>query len=160
MNQPTQDFAPHFRLARKADVAAIVATYAEDILGRDRETTAAKLDPGYLAAWEAIESDPNNEIVVAEIEGTVVGSLQVTYTPSLSYGGGWRATFENVHVVASFRNRGIGRLLVEHAIARARHRGCIRVQLTSNKVRTDAHRFYERLGFVASHEGMKLQIDE
>jgi GNAT superfamily N-acetyltransferase len=116
--------------------------------------------PGsYYAAFEAIERDPNNELIVAETaDGQLAGMLQLTFIPYLTYRGGWRALVEGVRVVAQMRSRGVGRRLFEWAIERARERGCHMIQLTSDKARPDAIRFYESLGFVASHEGMKLHL--
>ncbi|MDM0043414.1 GNAT family N-acetyltransferase [Variovorax dokdonensis] len=132
---------------------------ADDPLGAQRERLADPLPPSYLQAFEAIERDPNNELVVAEDDaGGVVGVLQLTCTPYITHQGGWRATIEGVRVHKSCRSSGVGRQLFEWAIGRARERGCHLVQLTTDKQRPDALRFYEQLGFVASHEGMKLKL--
>jgi GNAT superfamily N-acetyltransferase len=147
-----------FRVATRDDVPEIVRLLADDPLGARRETSASPLPASYYAAFEAIASDPNNELVVATLSGRVVGVLQLTFTPYLTYRGGWRATIEGVRVDASLRSAGIGRTLFEWAIERARQRGCHLVQLTSDKARPDAIRFYQGLGFVASHEGMKLHL--
>jgi len=96
--------------------------------------------------------------VVAEIDGEPVGTLQLTFIPYLTYQGGWRALIEGVRVDAKIRSAGLGKAMVEHAIRRARERGCHLVQLTTDKARPEAKRFYETLGFVASHEGMKLPL--
>lgn len=132
---------------------------ADDPLGATRETYASPLPPSYHTAFEAIEADPNNELVVAVLDGRVVGMLQLTFIPSLTYRGGWRALIEGVRVEASVRSEGIGRRLIEWAIDRARERRCHLVQLTSDKARPDAIRFYQSLGFVASHEGLKLSLE-
>jgi GNAT superfamily N-acetyltransferase len=147
-----------FRDARRSDVPVIVGLLADDTLGSTREAMFDPLPSSYTSAFEDIERDPRNELVVAEDAGTVVGVLQVTYIPGLTYQGGERAQIEGVRVAASHRGRGVGREMIERAIERARIRGCRLVQLTTDKRRPDAHRFYESLGFVASHEGMKLRL--
>jgi len=147
-----------FRQASRQDLGAIVRLLADDPLGSKREEYTIPLLPGYVQAFEAISNDPNNELVVAELAGEVVGVLQLTFIPYLTYKGGWRALIEGVRVSAPWRSAGIGRRLFHWAIGRARHRGCHVVQLTSDKTRPQAIRFYESLGFVASHEGMKLHL--
>lgn len=147
-----------FRRAARQDVPAVVRLLADDPLGARREAYAAPLPDSYYRAFDAIERDGNNELVVAEVDGTVVGVLQLTYIPYLTYQGGWRALIEGVRVAADVRSSGVGRELFEWAIARARQRGCHLVQLTSDKARPDAIRFYQSLGFVASHEGLKLHL--
>lgn len=146
------------RPADSGDLPQIVAMLADDVLGQSREVIADPLPQSYRAAFEAIDADPNNEILVACIGRRVVASLQLTYTPSLSFQGSWRATVESVRTAADLRGQGIGASLMRHAIERARERGCAIVQLSTNKVRADARRFYERLGFSATHEGMKLEL--
>jgi GNAT superfamily N-acetyltransferase len=139
-----------------ADVPAIAAMLADDPLGVSRER-AADLAP-YLEAFALIEADPAHLLVVAEDAGEVVGTLQLSFMPGLSLRGGLRAQVEAVRVRESHRDRGLGGAMLEWAAGEARRRGCVLVQLTTNKERTDAHRFYERLGFRASHEGFKLQL--
>jgi len=146
------------RRATRADVADIVRLLADDPLGAKREHSASPLPDSYYTAFDAIDRDPNNELVVAEVAGKVVGVLQVTSIPYLTYRGSWRAQIEGVRVEASMRSAGIGRRLFEWAIERARDRGVRLVQLTSDKARPDAIRFYESLGFKASHEGLKLHL--
>lgn len=146
------------RRATRTDLAALVAMLADDELGARRETAAAEVLPSYLAAFEAIDGDPHQELVVAEIEGAPVGTLQLTFIPHLTYQGGWRAQIEAVRVASTHRDSGLGRQLLAWAIERARERGCHLVQLTTDKRRADAQRFYADLGFVASHEGMKLHL--
>jgi GNAT superfamily N-acetyltransferase len=149
---------PSFRRARRADVEAIVRLLADDPLGTKRERFELPLPESYLRAFEAIDADPNNELVVACLGTEVVGVLQITFIPYLTYRGGWRALIEAVRVDSRQRSQGLGKIMFEWAIARARERGCHLVQLTTDKARADAKRFYESLGFVASHEGMKLLI--
>ena len=147
-----------FRAARAADLERIVQLLADDPLGSRRENVGLPLDRGYVLAFEAISADPHNEVIVAERAGGLVGVLQITYIPNLSHRGAWRALIEGVRVAVEARSTGLGRRLFEWAIERARGRGCRLVQLTSDKARPDAIRFYESLGLVASHEGLKLQL--
>lgn len=148
------------RPATRDDVPAIVRLLADDFLGRQREDPSDPLPAGYRDAFTAIERDPNNELLIGELDGELVAMLQLTFTPSLSYQGSWRATIESVRTAERLRGRGIGAAIMRDAIARARARGCGMVQLTTNKQRPDARRFYERLGFQATHEGMKLSLGE
>lgn len=141
------------RRARAEDVAAIVSLLADDPLGARREAPG---DPVYAQAFESIDADPRQYLAVAEVRGAVVGTLQLTFIPGLSRRGATRALIEAVRVRADQRGSGLGRVLAEWAIARAREHGAAMVQLTTDASRVDAHRFYERLGFVASHVGMKL----
>ena len=131
---------------------------ADDALGAQREELASPLPASYYRAFEAIDSDSNNELIVAELDAGVIAVLQLTFIPNISRRGSWRGLIEGVRVDSSMRSSGLGRQLIEWAIARARERGCSLVQLTSDKTRRDAIRFYESLGFVASHEGMKLDL--
>jgi GNAT superfamily N-acetyltransferase len=148
-----------FRTAQAGDLPQIVALLADDVLGRTREAAGDGLAESYVAAFEAIDGDPNNELIVGCVDGRIVATLQLTFTPSLSFQGSWRATVESVRTDSALRGRGIGAALMKHAIDRARTRGCGIVQLTTNKARGDARRFYERLGFSATHEGMKLMLE-
>jgi predicted N-acetyltransferase YhbS len=139
------------RRATRDDVPAIVALYAASSLhGRE------PLDADRSDAFAEIDADDKQLLVVAELDGEVVGTLHLTTLRYLSFGGARAMLVEAVHVRQAVRNRGIGAALMRFAIDEARKRGCNRVQLTSNKARKDAHRFYERLGFVASHDGFKL----
>jgi GNAT superfamily N-acetyltransferase len=147
------------RAARREDLPAIVRMLADDHLGGTREAATDPLPDAYHEAFDAIERDPNNEILVATIDDRVVGTLQLTYTPSLSYQGGWRATVEGVRADSPLRGQGIGTKLMERAIDMARAKGCVLMQLSTHKSRTDAHRFYQRLGFSAEHVGMKLMLN-
>jgi GNAT superfamily N-acetyltransferase len=149
---------PIIRLATGDDLAAIVGLLADDGLGQGREKSGGPLAASYTAAFAAIERDPNNEIAVMEQDGAVVGCLQLTFIPGLSRQGATRAQIESVRVASSLRGKGLGRALFEWAIARAKEKDCRLVQLTTDKARADAHRFYDSLGFVASHEGMKLAL--
>ena len=148
----------NFRLATRADVPTLVAMLADDALGAQREQFTDPLPQAYYAAFEALDRDPNNELILACLGDRVIGMLQLTYIPSLSYRGGWRALIESVRVDAAYRSQGIGRQLMVWTLERAKARGCHLAQLSTHKSRTDAHRFYERLGFEKSHVGMKLSL--
>ena len=150
----------HFRRAAHADLRAIVELLADDPLGARRERLAETLPEAYLRAFDAIDADSNQALIVAEREGEVVGVLQLTFIASLTWQGSTRALIEGVRVAASARGAGIGEALVREAIDRSRRRGCRIVQLTTDRTRADAHRFYERLGFAATHVGMKLHIGD
>lgn len=145
-----------FRPAQRDDLPAIVRMLADDPLGALRERLDDPLPASYYTAFDAIQSDPHIELLVACRGDVVLGVFQITFTPHLSYQGGWRASIEGVRVRSDSRSQGIGRQMFEWAIQRARQRGCHVVQLMSDKSRTDAHRFYAGLGFQATHEGMKL----
>lgn len=148
-----------FRRAEAGDLAAIVALLADDGLGRQREDPRLPLDRGYLDAFTAIAADPNQFPVVAiDGDGGLVGYLQLTFIPGLSRKGQWRGQVESVRVAAARRGQGIGRAMMMWTIEQCRSRGCRLVQLTTDKSRADAHRFYRSLGFVSSHEGMKLSL--
>ena len=143
------------RDARREDVPAIVALLADDLLGAGRE---GPLDDAYWAAFDQIAADPRTRLVVADLDGRVVGTLQLTLLPGLSRHGLLRAQIEAVRVASDLRGQRLGRRLIEWAIEEARVQGCGLVQLTSDKRRPDAIRFYESLGFTASHEGLKLPL--
>lgn len=147
-----------FRRAERADLEAIVRLLADDPLGSRRERFELPLPPAYVAAFEAINADPNNELIVTCDGAEVIGILQLTYIPNLTYEGSWRAQIEGVRVARDARDRGVGRAMIADAIARARWRGCRLLQLTTDKSRPHARAFYEALGFSASHEGMKLDL--
>ncbi|HWU88752.1 MAG TPA: GNAT family N-acetyltransferase [Kofleriaceae bacterium] len=147
------------RPATSEDLPSIVGMLADDDLGRTREDARTPLDPRYLAAFAAIERDPNQQIVVAEQDGRVVGVLQLTLIPGLSRLGMLRGQIEGVRVASSERGGGVGRIMLEWAIGECRARGCGLVQLTTDKRRAAAHSFYEGLGFEATHEGMKRALD-
>lgn len=149
---------PVFRRATRADVPAIVHLLAKDDLGSQREQFSDPLSESYFAAFDSIDHDADHELIVAEQNGKVIGTLHLMFLPSLSYQGGTRAQVESVRVDGRFRNQGIGREMMLWAIERARQRGCHLMQLTSHATRKDAHRFYERLGFTISHAGMKLNL--
>ncbi|SRR6266568_8239155 len=143
-----------FREAARADLPAIIGLLADDVLGRARDHVA--VDDAYERAFAAIDADPRNLLVVADDGGDVVGFLQITYIPGLGRHGAERSLIEAVRIRSDLRGQGIGTELMKWAIEQAKSRGCALVQLTSDKSRAAAHRFYAGLGFVASHEGMKL----
>jgi ribosomal protein S18 acetylase RimI-like enzyme len=147
-----------FRTATAADLPAMIAMIADDQLGQAREDASLPLDQRYLDAFAAIERDPNQMLVAVEQAGTVIGCMQITFIPGISRRGAWRGQIESVRVARSKRGGGIGAAMFEWAIAECRRQGCKLVQLYTDKSRADAHRFYERLGFKASHEGMKLSL--
>lgn len=144
------------RRARRGDLPRILALLADDQLGAVRESAD---DPApYERAFDAIDADPAHLLVVGELNGEVVATFQVSYIPGLSRKGSWRSQIEAVRVSGELRGQGVGALMIQWAIDQARECGCSLVQLTTDKSRVAAHRFYERLGFVASHEGMKLKL--
>lgn len=149
----------NFREARRADLDVVVRLLAADSLVAGRESIGdGSLPEVYVRAFEEIDADPRNRILVGEFEGRVVACLQLTFIPGLTYQGRGRAQIEGVRVDASMRGQGIGKALVRHAIALGWERGCALIQLTTDKRRAEAHRFYEGLGFVPSHTGMKLPL--
>lgn len=151
--------AVEFRNAVRDDLERIVEMLADDVLGKERERFEQPLPNSYIQAFEAIEADPNNELIVACLDDEIVGVQQITFTPHIARQGSWRATIEGVRTAASVRSKGIGRQMITWAIERAKERGCRMVQLTSDKQREDALRFYGQLGFEATHEGLKLQLE-
>lgn len=148
------DSAVTIRRARRDDVGFIVGMLADDPLGSGRERIEDPLPPSYFHAFEAVERDPNIQLVVAEQGGAVVGCLQLCILPGLSSQGASRALIEDVRVATHCRSRGIGEQLVQWAVAEARARECRLVELLTHNIRVDAQRFYKRLGFQPSHVGM------
>ncbi|MFJ9849183.1 GNAT family N-acetyltransferase [Streptomyces sp. NPDC101150] len=144
------------RRATEADLPAIIAMLADDPLGAARESPD-DLTP-YRAAYEAIAADPQQHLVVAVRAGRTIGTLQLTVIPGLSRRGAARSIIEGVRIHADERGGGLGTRLIDWAVEESRARGCSLVQLTSDATRIDAHRFYERLGFEASHLGFKLML--
>ncbi len=149
------------RKAERSDLRAIVALLADDDIGARRESFDAgstEVAPEYTHAFDSIDADPDELLVVACIDDEVVATLQLTLLHHLSHRGAIRAQIEGVRVASSRRGAGIGHQLVEWALARARERGAQQAQLSTDKTRVDAHRFYESLGFHATHEGMKISL--
>lgn len=147
-----------FRNAVEEDLPALVAMLADDILGQAREDAGLPLDPRYLDGFRAMAADANQRLLVAEEDGEVIGSLQLSFVPGLSHRGAWRGQIQAVRITASRRGQGLGGRMIAHAVELCRRRGCRMVQLTTSNERTDAHRFYERLGFAATHQGYKLAL--
>jgi ribosomal protein S18 acetylase RimI-like enzyme len=147
------------RRAARADVPAIVRLLADDRLGATREIVGEPLAQVYWDAFDAMAAERGNEYLVAEANGEVVGCLQLTIIAGLSRSGMTRGQLEGVRVDSRYRGHGTGEQLVRAAVERSRELGCKLVQLTSDRTRVDAIRFYERLGFVPSHVGMKLTLD-
>ncbi|NQV99160.1 MAG: GNAT family N-acetyltransferase [Rhodospirillales bacterium] len=155
MNQ--QPFS--FRAARKTDLSAIVRLLADDDLGQSRENPTLPLAGAYLDAFQAIADDANQILAVAtNPENAVIGTIQITLIPGISRRGAWRGQIEAVRVARDYRGSGLGQSMLEWAITQCRLKGCSLIQLTTDKSRPDAHRFYEKLGFEASHLGYKLNL--
>jgi GNAT superfamily N-acetyltransferase len=147
-----------FRKAQAQDLPDIVAMLADDPLGAGREDASLPLAQGYINAFNAIDADPNQLLAVAVDGAEVIGTLQISFLAGLSRKGGWRGQIEAVRIASHRRSGGIGRQMFEWAIAQCRARGCGLVQLTTDKGRADAHRFYEGLGFTGSHLGYKKSL--
>ena len=147
-----------FRIATHADVSSIIRLLADDELGSLREKYENPIPTSYYSAFELIDKDPNHELIVAELDGEVIGTLHIMFLSSLSFQGGLRAQVESVRVDRHHQNQGIGSEMMKWAIQRAKDRNAHIVQLTTHKSRADAHRFYERLGFKGTHLGMKLSL--
>lgn len=144
-----------FRPAVRADVSAVIALLADDMLGQGRESA----DPApYLAAFDAMQAEGANHLIVGTIGADIVACYQITFISGLSLSAARRAQIEGVRVAASHRGRGIGEALIRDAEARARAADCTLIQFTTNRSRADAHRFYDRLGFTASHIGYKKSL--
>lgn len=143
------------RRATAADLPGIVGLLRDDDLGRTRESAD---ESAYAAAFAEIEHDPNNDLWLIDIAGEVAGCAQLTIIPGLGRGATRRAQIESVRVASSRRGHGLGRWFMGELAREARRRGCTLVQLTSDRSRADAHRFYEGLGFAASHVGYKLEL--
>ena len=147
-----------FRRATKTDLPSIVRLLADDDLGSQRERDEEPLPESYYSAYEEIHEDPNHELIVAELNGEVIGTLHLMLLPSISFQGGLRAQIESVRIDNQHQNQGIGSQMMKWAIERAKARGAHIVQLTTHNSREDAHRFYKRLGFKGTHLGMKLSL--
>jgi GNAT superfamily N-acetyltransferase len=147
-----------FRRAQASDLPDIVAMLADDPLGAGREDVSLPLARGYVDAFNAIDADPNQLLAVAVDGAEVIGTLQITFLAGLSHKGAWRGQIEAVRIAGHRRSGGIGRQMIEWAIGECRARGCSLVQLTTDRSRADAHRFYEDLGFTGSHLGYKKTL--
>jgi ribosomal protein S18 acetylase RimI-like enzyme len=148
----------NFRKATEADITNLVNLLADDELGTEREDVSVPLNQNYIDTFRSIEKDPNNELTIVECKGELVGMLQLTFIPYLTHTGSWRCLIEGVRISRDYRGRGLGREIINRAIARAKQRHCSIVQLTSDKQRSRALSFYESLGFQATHEGFKLRL--
>ncbi|ADO73289.1 GNAT family N-acetyltransferase [Stigmatella aurantiaca] len=147
-----------FRKATLDDLPVIVSLLADDVLGAGRESVVTPLPDKYLRAFEAVDRDENQFLLVVEDRGSIVGTLQLTFIPGIARGGAWRGQIEAVRVSSARRGERVGEAMFAWAIETCRQRGCALVQLTTDKSRSDAHRFYERLGFAATHAGYKLNL--
>jgi len=147
-----------YRNAKKSDLPQLIKMLADDQLGSTREDSSIPLNPAYISAFEKINSDPNNKLIVVEINNTIIGMLQITYIPYLSHKGAWRCLIEAVRIHKDYRSQGFGSEVFKWAIEQAKNKKCHIVQLTSNKERSSAIRFYKALGFSATHEGFKLVL--
>lgn len=152
----SEALSPVFRSAHPGDLSALLALIADDALGKNREFDAA--NPSYLEAFEAISADPNQQLLVAEVNGRIIGMAQLSFIPGLSRGGAWRCNVEAVRIASDVRGQGLGAQLMRACEERALERGCRLLQLTSDASRVDAHRFYRGLGYVDSHIGFKKQM--
>jgi len=148
-----------FRFAEQEDLSAIIRMLADDPLGAEREDASEPPATAYVQAFHDIHNDPRNELVVADIDGQVVGCIQLTFIPGLSHKGALRCQIEGVRIAQDFRGKKLGQQMFQWAIARARSHNCALVQLTSTASRVEALKFYERLGFTPSHVGMKLSLN-
>ena len=145
-----------FRTACKDDLPRIIELLADDPLGSTRDDASLPLDGRYAAAFDALSRDANQLMAVAEREGDVIGCLQLSFIPGLTRKGAWRGQIEGDRIAAAYRGKGIGREFFDWAIGQCRDRNCSLVQLSTDLARPEAKRFYESLGFEASHVGMKL----
>ena len=150
--------AATFRDATFADLPAIVTLLAEDTLGEQREDPSLPLNPAYERAFHLIDANPDQRQIVAVQNGAVIGTMQLTFIPGIAFRGAWRGQIEEVRVAGSLRGQGIGADMIDWAVEQCRARGCRMIQLTSDKSRTRAHAFYERLGWTRSHEGFKIKL--
>ncbi len=147
-----------YRLATINDLYDIISMLADDTLGASREKIGIPLLPDYIKAFETISADPKQELTIVEMDGETVGTFQLSFIQNIAHQGGLRAQVESVRTHTAHRGKGIGKKVFEYIINRAKEKGCVLLQLTSDKQRTDAIRFYEKLGFDSSHEGMKIKL--
>ena len=147
-----------FRIATESDISDLVKLLADDDLGTKREDISVPLNQGYMEAFHSIEADSNNELTVVESNGDLAGMLQLTFIPYLTHTGSWRCLIEGVRIANNYRGQGLGAKFISWAINRAAEKNCSIVQLTSDKQRPEALRFYESIGFQATHEGFKLKL--
>lgn len=146
------------RQAEARDLPDIIRLLSDDMIGQSREDASVPPNSLYTAAFEAITSDPNQYQAVAILNGNVVGTLQLSFIPGISRLGSWRGQIEGVRISTSQRGGGLGQKMFEWAIEKCRQKGCSLIQLTTDRDRPDAHRFYNKLGFVGSHIGYKMTL--
>ncbi|WP_166421938.1 GNAT family N-acetyltransferase [Pseudoalteromonas sp. Z1A8] len=149
-----------YRIAKESDLEDLVTLLADDVLGSEREDVSRPLNSKYRIAFQNIVNDQNNELIIIDVANKVAGMLQLTYIPYLTHMGTWRCLIEGVRISTEHRGQGLGEQMFKWAINRAEEKGCNLVQLTSDKMRPDALRFYKKLGFNATHEGFKLKISQ
>ncbi|WP_132326089.1 GNAT family N-acetyltransferase [Pseudobacteriovorax antillogorgiicola] len=147
-----------FRKAKVEDLPALVGMLADDPLGQEREDASLPLVDSYRKIFQEIDKDPNQELIVASLEDRVIGMMQLSFIPYLTYRGSWRCLVEGVRIHRDYRGQHLGSQFFDWVIDRARERSCHMIQLTSDKQRPDAIRFYEKLGFKGTHEGMKMWL--
>jgi GNAT superfamily N-acetyltransferase len=147
-----------YRKAVEADLPFIVKLLSDDAVRATDDRPDEPFHPRYVAALRELEIDPNQMMMLAMLGDETVGTIQLTFIPGISGLGTKRCLLEAVHIAPTHRSKGLGSQMIQWAIEQARQRGCGMVQLTSNKKRLDAHRFYERLGFLKSHEGFKYYL--
>jgi ribosomal protein S18 acetylase RimI-like enzyme len=147
------------RKAKKEELFRIIELYADDVLGQSRETLSDPLDEGYLKAFDSIDRNPQQELLVlVDDDNLILGTLQITYVQYLNRMGSKRAIFEAVRIDKNHRGKGLGEMMCKLAINKAKENGAKFVQLFSDKQRTDALRFYQKIGFTPSHEGFKMNL--
>lgn len=147
-----------FRRAKQSDLEDIISLLADDELGKQREKLSETVSSNYLDAFIRIDADLNQFLMVVESRDIIVGTCHLTLMPSLTFQGGLRMNVEAVRIASSCRGQGVGEWMINQALSLARKEGCKIIQLTTNKERVDAKRFYEKLGFKSTHEGMKMYL--
>lgn len=147
-----------YRLATESDLVAIIGMLADDKLGAERENYQLPLPDTYIQAFRAIEADKQQELTVVELANEIVATFQLSFVQYLTYQGGVRAQIEAVRVKSGYQGQGVGKAVFQYAIQRAKTKGAHLLQLTTDKKRPEAKRFYESLGFIDSHDGMKLHL--
>lgn len=148
------------RKAKREELLQIIEMYFDDVLGQTREKISVPLADNYIKAFDIIDNDPNQELLVlVDANEVILGTIQITYIQYLNRGGSKRAIFESVRIHKDHRGKGLGEIMCNLAIQKAKDNGVSIIQLTSDKLRTDALRFYKKLGFSASHEGFKMNLE-
>ena len=148
----------NFRKAKQEDLHDIISLLADDELGQKREESAEEIAPTYQKAFDQINADLNQFLMIVEENGVIIGTCHLTIMPSLTFQGGLRMNIEAVRIATSSRGQGAGKWMINQAVDMGRKKGCKIIQLATNKKRLDAKRFYEMLGFQATHEGMKMYL--